>query len=96
MDKQDLCEKCSHRNGCKDVYRKLGKVEAAPVAVKVVVAFLLPIVILICTLAFFQYILAGAVQSEGLRTAISLFLALLTTAGYILVIKLFSKVREKS
>jgi len=95
MDRNNLCEKCPHKQSCEEVYRQLGKVKGRSVAMKVVAAFLLPIVILICSMAFFQYVLADLIESEGLMTALSLFLALLLTACYILVIKQVNKVKEK-
>ena len=100
MAQEDFCRDCSQADKCQDVYRKLGKAEGPSVALKVVAAFLLPLVVFIATLAVFKGIWAnagvgvsqeaqngGLMNAEELRTAISFLLALAVTFIFILIIK---------
>lgn len=91
MDKQDFCRSCDQKNHCQDVYRQLGHAEGPSVVSKVVAAFLLPIVVFVASLAVFEVILARAVDTKGLQTALSLLLALSVTAISVLSIRAISK-----
>ena len=54
----------------------MGRAESPSVVFRVVAAFLLPLVVFILSLAVFEGILAGAINSKEMRTAISFLLAL--------------------
>jgi uncharacterized BrkB/YihY/UPF0761 family membrane protein len=95
MPEEDKCKGCSYRQSCKEVYRELGRCEVPPVTFSVVMAFLLPILIFIAILA------AGLVLLKKLNpnlpaTAISLALACLVTAVYILVASLIVRKRYRN
>jgi len=98
MAQEDFCRSCSQADKCQDVYQKLGKAEGPSVTLKVVTAFLLPLVVFIAALAVFKEILVNAgvgvsqeTQDVGLmnttevRTAISFLLALAVTFICILI-----------
>ncbi len=91
MTQGKSCQECDHENQCQEVYRRLGKTRNPSVVFKVVTALLLPLVVFIAALAAFEGILAGAINTKGLRTALSFLLALSATAIYILIIKVINR-----
>ena len=96
MEQQEFCQDCHQKHDCQEVYRRLGNSENPPVFLKVVVAFLLPMVVFIVSLAIFEKVLAWAGadslrSSQGLQTAVSFFMAMFTTIVFIFVVKLLEK-----
>ena len=91
MDQLKFCQQCNQRHKCQEVYRQLGKTEGPSVVFKVVVAFLLPILVFIASLATFEAILAGAINSKEVRTALSFLLALPVTFAVVLIIKVINR-----
>jgi len=91
MDELKFCQQCNQRHKCQEVYRQLGKTEGPSVVFKVVVAFLLPLVVFIGALAAFEGILAGAINSKEMRTALSFLLALPVTFVCIFVLKAINR-----
>ncbi|MFH1717588.1 MAG: SoxR reducing system RseC family protein [Planctomycetota bacterium] len=87
MVQQESCQGCHQRDDCQKVYEQLGNIKSPSVAVKVVLAFLLPLVVFILSLAVFEKILAGSFDSGQLRTAVAFLLALLATLICILIVK---------
>ncbi len=86
MVQQGLCQDCSHKKDCQEVYEKLGHAEGPSVVSNVVVAFLSPILTFIISLAVCQRILARAIEAKGLLTAVSFLLAVSVTSALVLVI----------
>ena len=74
----------------------MGGSQCPPVFMKVVVAFLLPMVVFVVSLAIFDRIFAGpwGVRnfSEGLQTFLSFVLAVTTTVICIVIVKLLEKI----
>lgn len=91
MAQQKFCQECSQKHDCQKIYQQLGNIEVPSLAVKVIFAFLLPLVVFIASLAVFEIILAGAISSERIQTAISFLLALLATLVCILVIRVTNR-----
>ncbi len=91
MDQLKFCQQCNQRHKCQEVYRQLGKTEGPSVVFKVVVAFLLPLMVFIGALAAFEGILAGAINSKEMRTALSFLLALPVTFAVVLIIKVINR-----
>ncbi len=87
MSEQESCRYCHERHECREVYRQLGKAEGPSVVLKVVAAFLLPLVVFIVSLAVFEGILAKVVNPGALRTGISALIAVSVTFVCILAIK---------
>jgi hypothetical protein len=83
MFQQKFCQECDQKHDCKEVYRQLGKSGGPSVVVKVVVAFLVPLVVFIAALAASEKILAGAISGKELRTALSFLLALAVTLSVV-------------
>jgi hypothetical protein len=95
MHKQDFCEICNHKDHCQDVFRQIGKAQGPSVVFKVVLAFLLPIVVFIASLAASERVLAGVTNEKELRTALGFLLALLVTFGLILLTRAINRLAGK-
>jgi len=91
MAEQKICENCKQKNNCQEVYRRLGDVKGPSVVVKVITAFLLPLVVFIVTLAVSERFLAGAISNEQLQTALSYLLALLSSFICILIVRVIHR-----
>ena len=88
------CDGCSQAGACGEVYHQLGCIEGPSVASKVAVAFLLPILMFVVALGVFQWILGSAV-AEPYQTQLSLFLALVATAGSMFVARTAARLCRK-
>ena len=91
MNEQEFCQGCDQKQNCQDVYRQLGEDQCPPVAFKAVVAFLLPIIVFVASLAACEKILTGSINSTGLRNVISCLAALAVTFVVILIIRVRGK-----
>ncbi len=96
MFERKFCESCHERHECQKVYEQLGKSEGPSVVSKVVLVFLLPLVVFIVSLAVFGWILAWAIEAEGLRTAVSVLPAFLVTLVVVLIIKVVNRRLSKN
>jgi len=86
--KGNACQECSQKDSCRQVFAKLGNAEGPSVALKSILAFLLPLVIFIAALAIFEKIIQK-------NTGISFLLAVGLTAIYVLVVWSVSKYLKK-
>ena len=91
MAKQVFCEDCNQKHDCRRIYEQLGGVEGPSVVIKVIVAFLLPLVVFIVSLAAFQQIFAKAISSQRAQTAFSFLLALVVTLICILIVRVINR-----
>lgn len=96
MVEHKFCQGCNQRRDCQEIYRKLANFKGLSVAFKAGVAFLLPILIFIITLAASERILDEMISAGQLQTALSFVLALSVTFGLILIIKLINKQFSKN
>jgi len=87
---ETICQGCSHRQDCQKIYQNLSNYKGSSIVLKVIVAFLLPIMVFIASLAAFERILAEAIDIKELRTALSFLLALLVTFAVMLIIKVIN------
>jgi len=91
MAEQKFCRDCTQNRDCRKAYNQLGSTEGPSVVVKVLVAFLLPVVVFIGSLAAFGKVLAKAVDSKELQTVLSFLIAMLVTFVCILIIKAINR-----
>ena len=91
MAEQKFCQDCDQNHDCQKVYQQLGNIKAPSVVFKVIVAFLLPLVVFIVSLAVFQEIFAEAINTEELRTVLSFLIAMLITFVCILIIQAINR-----
>lgn len=91
MDQQEICHECNQKNRCQEVYEKLGNIQGESVVLKVLAAFLLPILVFIICLAGFDKILAKVTTIKELQTAAGLLLALSVTLACILMTRVINR-----
>lgn len=96
MVQQKFCPECNQAHKCQEVYEQLGKAEGPSVVLKVVLAFLLPLLVFIGLLAGFEKTLGRWIDVKELRTAVSLLLAVLGTLALVLIIKMINKQLSRS
>ena len=87
MAEQKFCQDCDQKRDCQKAYTQLGDMKGPSVVFKVIVAFLLPLVVFIVSLAVFEEIFAKAVNTKELRTVLSFVVALLAAFVCILIVK---------
>jgi len=64
MDQQKNCQGCSQRQDCQQAYQKLANFRGSSIVLKVIVAFLLPIMVFIASVAASERILAEAIPHQ--------------------------------
>lgn len=95
MPDEDFCKECAQKHDCRTIYDRLGKKKSPSVALKIVFAFLLPILLFITALAIFQRLLENLLQTEKLLTVATVLLALMVTFVYLVLAKLINKELQK-
>ncbi len=91
MDQQEICHECNQKSRCQEVYEKLGNIQGESVVLKVLAAFLLPILVFIGCLAAFEGILAEVSNSKGVQTVVGFLLALMVSGICILIVKAINR-----
>ena len=74
----------------------MSKAKGPSIVPKVVVAFLLPIVVFIVSLAAFERVLAKAVNAKQLQTVFALLLALSVSSVCVLITKAINRQLSKN
>ncbi len=84
MVEQDFCSNCPQSRNCRSVYERLSGMTGPSVALRAVLAFLLPLIVFIIALAVSKSILVGIIKNQGLQTLLSLVSA--GGAGFICIL----------
>jgi len=84
MAQEKFCQDCDQKHDCQKIYGQLGNIKGPSVVLKVIVAFLLPVVVFIVSLAVFEEVLAKAVNAKELRTLLSFLISLLITFIFVI------------
>ncbi len=79
MTEQEFCQSCQQRQSCQAAYEKLSSVKGPSVLLKVLVAFLLPMLVFIIALVVADRFLVGRVSGRDLRIFLEFLIAVLTT-----------------
>jgi hypothetical protein len=79
MANENLCEKCSEKKSCQDIYKQLGQAKGPSVVLRAIVAFVVPIVFFIASLAACDLVLAKSIEAKELRIALGFLIALVIT-----------------
>jgi hypothetical protein len=96
MDEQKFCRTCGFKHNCQWVYEKLGSYKGPSVALKVILAFLLPVVIFIAVIAVFQKVFAVLGIFGATAAILSVCMALAAAALYVAAAKaICSKLDKK-
>lgn len=88
MDRNDSCSGCGQKKTCRDVYGRMGKTKGPNVAFKAMLAFLLPILVFILSLAGAEKLLERRFEG-GMLTVLSFLSAFGVTFLLVLVIRAF-------
>jgi hypothetical protein len=91
MESQRFCQDCIQKHDCQRIYEQIGDSSGESVTLKVILAFLLPLIVFIVSLAVSERILAGAINIKGLQIALSFLLALLVTFVCVFIIRITIK-----
>jgi len=91
MAEQKFCDNCKQKHDCGRIYQQLGDIAGPSVVIKVIVAFLLPLVVFIVTLAIFDKILSGFEMTAELQTVFSVAASLLITFICILIVRVVNR-----
>jgi hypothetical protein len=91
MQGDDFCQSCNQKDNCQEAYRRLGSARGPSVVPKVVLAFLVPMLVFIVSLALFEKILAKAAMARHVQTAVGLAAALAATFICVLVARAIDK-----
>jgi len=91
MEPQNSCKDCIDKHDCKRIYEQLGDSPRESVTLKVILAFLLPLIVFIVSLAVSERVLARAINIEGVQIVLSFLLALLVTFVYVLITRVLNK-----
>jgi hypothetical protein len=84
MADQEFCQSCEQNRNCRQLYQQLGHSKGPSVTVKVVTAFLLPLVVFIISLAVFKRLLVGLMASGWLEDVLSFLSSAMVTFGCVL------------
>ena len=85
MGEAKSCNGCSEAHDCKKIYEQLGRDGGPSVAMKVIMAFALPIVLFLAALATLGHLLHERLV-ERYETPVVFFLALSVTTGVMLAV----------
>jgi len=91
MASQKYCQNCFQKHDCKSIYEQLGDSPGPSVAIKAILAFLLPLMVFIVSLAVFERLLAGVIATGRVQTALGFVLALLATFVCVLITRMINK-----
>lgn len=71
MSDNDICGRCPQQDKCRDVYDRMGQFAGPSLFFKVILAFLLPLVIFVVSLAVFERCLADVIEIKSFQTLAS-------------------------
>jgi hypothetical protein len=91
MVNQKTCKGCGHEHDCKAIYRKLASLQGTSVVLKASLAFLLPILVFIISLAAFERTLTGIINTIWLQITLGFLFALSVTFVVVLITKVIIK-----
>lgn len=91
MSQQKPCKDCYQKHDCQETYQQLGHAKGPPVVFKVVIAFLLPLVVFICTLAVFETFSDQISKAGRLHTLLGVLLAASVTLAVVISIKIINR-----
>jgi hypothetical protein len=91
MVSKSSCKECVQKHDCRGVYEQLGNAPGSSVVFKVILAFLLPLIVFIVSLAVSERVFDGAFSDKKLQIFLSLLPALLVTFICIFIIRVINK-----
>jgi len=90
MDQQQ-CQNCEQKHNCQEVYKRLGQSKAPKVLSKVILAFLLPLILFIFSIAAAERLLNESLKSEATRNLAAFAAGILVVFLYLIILKLWRR-----
>ena len=91
MESQRFCQDCIQKHDCQRIYEQLGNASCSSIVLKAIIAFLLPLIVFIVSLAVSERLLAKAINIEEVQIVLSFLLALLATFVCVLITRVINK-----
>jgi len=91
MESQRFCQDCIQKHDCQRIYEQLGDSACESVTLKVIIAFLLPLIVFIASLAVSERMIFRAINNEAVQMILSFIVALIVTSVYVLITRIFDK-----
>jgi hypothetical protein len=91
MNQQKLCQDCNQKHDCQELYQQLGHAKGPSVALKAVIAFLLPLAVFIGTLAVFETFSDQTLNAGHLHILLGVLLAVSATLAVVISIKVINR-----
>ncbi len=83
------CKNCGQKESCQQIFEKLSGSKAPPILLKVVQAFLLPLILFIVVLAAMEKALAERISSSLGRNLLALVTGVMVVCLYLAVLRLW-------
>jgi hypothetical protein len=91
MADEKFCQGCHQKHRCQEVYEHLSTMGSPSVVLKFVVAFLLPILVFIGSLAALRSILSKVINSKELQTVVGFLLALAVSSAFVFITRVINR-----
>ena len=91
MKRKGFCQDCTQKDDCQGISEQTGESSGSSVTLNVILAFLLPLLVFIVSLAVLEKVLSGTFNAEWLKTVVSFLLAMLVTFACILITRVMRK-----
>ena len=88
MTEDKFCQSCKQSKNCRSIYQQLGNLKGSSVLLRVIFAFLVPLLVFIAALAVFQEILPAVIENKATQTAVSYIAAVIIALAAALIAKL--------
>lgn len=81
------CNNCPHESKCSEIYGKLGTSSGESVAVKVCIAFLVPLTVFALSIGLIEKKLRHSIERQTLRELLSFVIAAVIAAAATLILR---------
>lgn len=96
MLQQRICQHCCPKNHCQEAYEQLGNSKIPSIAYKIVIAFLLPALVFIFTLAVSEKAFARLLNTETLRATTGFITAVAAALAVAIGLNTFYKIHNNT
>jgi hypothetical protein len=91
MNQQKLCQNCNQKHDCQELYQQLGHAKGSSVALKAVIAFLLPPAVFIGALAAFEIFSDRTSNAGHLHVLLGFLLAISAALAMVISIRIINR-----
>ena len=90
------CGECAQKHDCKSIYEHLGKAQGPSIAMRVVSAFLVPLMLFIVSLAAWFETTSKLLENETLRALLGILATVAVVGLYLLILTIARSAKNKS